>query len=59
MRTYLAIADDGHDYLEFEFESEHRLNSADNLTDAKRTLRRRYGRHISNISHIKDVMRCE
>lgn len=42
-RTYIAFYDDGHDYGEFEFESEHRANSNANLADAKEKARRKYG----------------
>lgn len=42
-RTYIAFYDDGHDYGEFEFESEHRANSKANLADAKEKAHRKYG----------------
>lgn len=40
---YLAIYDDGHDYGEFEFDSEHRANSKANLDDAKKKAISKYG----------------
>ena len=44
MRNYLARCDDGHDYFEFEFCSDHRANSKANLEDAKNYYRRHHGK---------------
>lgn len=44
MKTYLACWDDGHDYGEFEFYSDHRANSKANIADAIETAKRNYGR---------------
>lgn len=47
-RKYRLIYDDGHDYGEIEYWSEHRNNSKANLEDAKKELARRYGWHRAN-----------
>ena len=43
MRSYIAFYDDGHDYGEFDFCSDHRANSKANIEDAKYTALRLYG----------------
>ena len=55
-RTYIAYYDDGHDYGEFEFNSSHRAGSKDNLEDAKRKARLKYG--YKRASHI-DIYRTQ
>ena len=45
-RKYLASCDDGHDYFQFEFYSEHRANSKANKEDAVIEARKRYGKHV-------------
>lgn len=42
-KTYIAFYDDGHDWGEFEFESEHRAKSAANLADAEERAKRKFG----------------
>lgn len=34
-KTYCAVLDDGHDYIDFEFESSYRANSKANKEDCK------------------------
>lgn len=43
LRHYMAYCDDGHDCFEFEYTSEHRLNSNGNLKDAYDQHGRKYG----------------
>lgn len=42
-RTYVAVLDDGHDYIDFEFESCHNANSKANKEDCKFAYQSRYG----------------
>ena len=42
-KTYIAFYDDGHDFGEFEFESNHRAKSAANLADAEEKAKKKYG----------------
>lgn len=41
---YLCRADDGHDFFEFEFYSNHRANSKANYEDAKKEYRKKHGK---------------
>ena len=43
MRKYRASYDDGHDYGEFEYYSDYRKNSKENLEDMKREYKLQYG----------------
>lgn len=43
MRKYLATFDNGHDYFEVEFESEHRAGSKANAEDARWAMKQKYG----------------
>ena len=43
MKNYIAFYDDGHDFGEFPFTSEHRANSKANIEDAKKAAEKRYG----------------
>ena len=43
MRKYLATFDNGHDYFEVEFESEHRAGSKANAEDARYTMKQKHG----------------
>lgn len=42
-REYIAYTDDGHDFGEFLFNSEHRANSKANKEDARKEAIRKYG----------------
>lgn len=42
-RQYTAYCDNGHEYFDFEFYSEHRANSKANIEDAKRHYKRKHG----------------
>lgn len=42
-KTYIAFYDDGHDWGEFEFESEHRAKSVANLADAEERAKKKFG----------------
>ena len=42
-KLYRAIYDDGHDFGEIEYWSEHRNNSKANLEDAKKELIKKFG----------------
>lgn len=42
-RTFLAFADTGRDYVEFEFLSVHRANSKANINDAVQEYKRKHG----------------
>lgn len=58
-REYLAMCDNGHDYLEFRFYSEHRRNSKANLQDAKDALRRQYGNAVYRSNRIISVEKID
>ena len=42
-RMYTATWDDGHDYGEFDYYSEHRAKSKANMQDAYETMWKKYG----------------
>lgn len=50
LRHYMANADTGRDYIEFEFTSEHRAGSKANHEDAKNYFRRKHGHGIKILS---------
>ena len=58
MKHYTAIWDDGHDWGEFEFESDHRANSKANIADAKETAQNRYGYNRAKQMRICRTMLC-
>lgn len=43
LRNYIAWADTGRDFIDFEFSSEHRSGSKANFQDAKDTYKRKHG----------------
>lgn len=43
MRHYVAYADNGRDFIHFEFSSEYRANSRANKEDAQKTYRLAHG----------------
>lgn len=45
-RQYSAYADNGRDYISFEFYSEHRANSKANFEDAIKYYKRQHGRNM-------------
>lgn len=49
VRNYMAYADNGRDYVEFEFCSEHRANSKANKEDAMKDYKRKHGHGIKII----------
>lgn len=54
MKRYIAYADNGRDYTEFFFYSDHRANSKANVADAVREYKRKHGHRILILS----TMRC-
>lgn len=42
-RKYRASLDDGHDYSEIEYYSEHRANSKQNIEDCKQAIISKFG----------------
>lgn len=55
MRKYLAVFDDGHDYISVEFDSEYRAKSKLNEEDAYKALKKyskRYGRKTHRVVQI-------
>lgn len=58
MRTYIAIYDNGHDWGEFVFESEHRANSKANFADAEAACRRRFGGRFARNTKIVKTQLC-
>lgn len=53
-RQYTAYADNGRDYVTFEFESTHRANSKCNLLDARIQYKKKHG-YRNNIHVYKTV----
>ena len=47
-REYIAYTDDGHDFGEFLFDSEHRAGSKANKEDARQEAIRKYGYRGAN-----------
>ena len=58
-RKYLALYDDGHNFGEFEYYSDSRLNSKANLEDAKREFNRKYGFRRAQRVEIVSTQRWE
>lgn len=58
-KTYIAFYDDGHDFGEFEFESEHRARSAANLADAVKEAKRKYGYKRARCIRIRQTQLAE
>jgi len=52
MKNYIALYDDGHDYGEFEYVSDHRNGSKANMKDAKEEFRRKFGSRRLQSVHI-------
>lgn len=45
-RRYIAYADTGRDFIEFEFYSFYRANSKKNIDDAKNEYRKKHGHAV-------------
>lgn len=57
IRTYIAHCDDGHDFFDCEFESEHRANSKANYEDAKRKINKSHGRNSRSYIILKTYIK--
>lgn len=49
MKTYIAQADTGRDFIEFVFYSEHRANSKANIEDAQKCYKKFHGHRLYQI----------
>lgn len=55
-RRYEAYADNGRDFITFEFYSMHRANSKANIEDAKREYRYKHGHSIKVINTYRSFV---
>ena len=55
-RKYEAYADNGRDFITFDFYSTHRANSKANIEDAKREYRLKHGHSIKVINTYRSFV---
>ena len=52
-RNYMAYCDDGHDFFEIHYTSEHRAGSKANEVDARREYLRKHSKKHFRIVHVQ------